>query len=231
MNKEKYDEYKTTKVYWRNIFRNYEIYDPFEEIKVDTVPERILEEVIDSMILGEGQVLDFGCGTGRLGFRALCKGGKEITFIDICEEAIKLVRNVALDNGILNKCNIVLGGVEKLKELKKESFDGIILSNVIDNITPLDREELINEATRLLKPRGRLFIKLNSYICSEKRTQWEFKKLDEDFYEEKSGLYFWNVTKDKSDNFFKKRFKILRYEEVYYKEYDQYNRVYILEKL
>ncbi|MEW8956746.1 class I SAM-dependent methyltransferase [Clostridium sp.] len=231
MNKEQFDKYNETKLYWNDVFKNCTLYDPFEEIKIETLPERILEDALDAMELKEGHVLDFGCGTGRFGFRALCKGGEKVTLVDICDESIKLIKNIALKNEISNKCNILLGGIERLRELKKESFNGVILSNIIDNITPLDREEVINEVIRLLKPNGRLFIKLNPYIDNEKIKLWEFNKLDEDFYKEKSGLYFWNLTKEKADNFFKRKFKILRYEEIYYKDYNQYNRIYILEKL
>ena len=74
------------------------------------------------------------------------------------------------------------------------SFDGVILSNVLD-VMPKDiSTTVIDDLERVLKPGGYWFIKMNPYYSKEELESFEYKNAgnniyEEDHYEIKTGNY------------------------------------------
>ena len=103
--------------------------------------------------VSKGKVLDIGCGTGQ----NLILTSKNIDFglgIDIAEDRLKIARKVAKLNNLKNlsfENKSALGN-----DLKKESFDWIICTEVIEHLT--DDDSLLDNMTNLLNFNGRLII-------------------------------------------------------------------------
>ena len=63
------------------------------------------------------------------------------------------------------------------------SFDGVILSNVLD-VMPKDiSTTVIDDLERVLKPGGYWFIKMNSYYSKEELESFEYKNAGNNIYE------------------------------------------------
>lgn len=56
-------------------------------------------EFLENAVLENSSVLDLFCGSGSLGFEAISRGAKEVTFIDININCIKLANQFAIDIG------------------------------------------------------------------------------------------------------------------------------------
>jgi len=139
-------------------------------------------------------VLDLGCGAGRDVYIASQLVGKEgrVVGVDMTQEqldvAIKHKEFHAEKFGYAN-VDFKLGYIERLGELglPDASFD-IIVSNCVINLSP-DKEAVLKEAYRLLKPGGELYF---SDVYSDRRMP---KALVEDpvlWGECLSGALYWN---------------------------------------
>jgi hypothetical protein len=59
-----------------------------------------------------------------------------------------------------------------LEKLGEKTTDAAILFNIADNLTPEDSSKFLAQVHRILKPEGRLLMKLNPYITEEKIKEW-----------------------------------------------------------
>lgn len=73
-------------------------------------------EIIDA------QVLDMCCGTGAVGFEALSRGAKKVTFVDLSREHLEVVKKNAALLGVENFCEILGADAKKLSQNNKQ-FD------------------------------------------------------------------------------------------------------------
>jgi 2-polyprenyl-3-methyl-5-hydroxy-6-metoxy-1,4-benzoquinol methylase len=96
-------------------------------------------------------VLDFGCGTGWTSI-FLAKAGYTVTGVDISEDAVRLAREAAAEQGV--------GGVE----FQAADYEGFPASAAYDYVLfydalhhAEDEQEAVNAAYRALKPGGMLF--------------------------------------------------------------------------
>ena len=64
------------------------------------------------------------------------------------------------------------------------------MSNILDNLYPEDAETVLNEVNRLLRPGGKLMVKLNPFLAEEQITEWGIRKIREDLLDD--GLILWN---------------------------------------
>jgi 16S rRNA (guanine966-N2)-methyltransferase len=60
-----------------------------------------------SSILADALVLDAFCGTGALGFEALSRGARAVTFIDSSQKSLNVARENAEQFGVAKQCNFV----------------------------------------------------------------------------------------------------------------------------
>lgn len=96
------------------------------------------------------KILDVGCGTGRL-VRFLNQKGYKALGCEPAREAVKIAQKI-------NGAKSVKKASATALPYKAESFDLITSISVIEHLTKKEAREFINEAKRVLKPHGFIFI-------------------------------------------------------------------------
>lgn len=111
--------------------------------------EKLAKEIIWKQLgsIENKTILDFGSGTG-ITANYYAENNKVI--------AIEPSQEILAEQCNTNGYQQIIGSTERLKELRNESFDLIICHNVLEYTN--DREEIVNEFYRLLKPNGKLSI-------------------------------------------------------------------------
>lgn len=186
-----------------------------------------LDKGIKWLCAGTEKIVDFGCGNGTFLFLCALNGSKIHIGIDLSQEAV-ISAQKRREQMKVGEFYFSQGGVDKLKEIEDSSIDGVVLSNIIDNLYPDDAETLLNEVKRILKDKGKVLVKLNPYLTEEKIKEWDIKVIKDNLLDD--GLILWNNTTEQWTNFLGKAFNIENYEEVYYPEYEQYNRMFCVIK-
>lgn len=176
---------------------------------------------------GSESVVDFGCGNGTLLFICRNFGTKTHIGIDLSEQAIKsaVERSRAVQN---ENFSFINGGTEQLKRIADNSVDAAILSNILDNLYPDDAVSALDEIHRLLKSGGKLLVKLNPFLSEKQIKEWNIKTIEGNLLDD--GLLLWNNTDAEWERLFKEKFSTVAKKEIYYKEAEQINRMYLLLK-
>eukprot|EP00928_Gymnodinium_smaydae_P034098 TRINITY_DN24246_c0_g2_i1.p1 TRINITY_DN24246_c0_g2~~TRINITY_DN24246_c0_g2_i1.p1 ORF type:complete len:357 (-),score=83.00 TRINITY_DN24246_c0_g2_i1:228-1298(-) len=139
-------------------------------------------------------VLDLGCGAGRDVYIAsqLVGAKGRVVGVDMTEEQLEVARSTASWHaekfGFAN-VDFKQGYIERLGELGLEpnSFD-VIVSNCVINLSP-DKESVLREAYRLLKPGGELYF---SDVYSDRRVPQTLREDSVLWGECISGALYWN---------------------------------------
>ncbi len=128
--------------------------------------------------------LDIGTGTGVLPFN-LCHNGAEVTGVDISEAQIEAAKNIALEREIEN-VHFMTSPAENTG-FADNSFDCITAAQCF---WYFDREKIISEIKRILKPGG-VFVKIYmSYTLDDEiaeKSHSLVKKLNKNWTPEASG--------------------------------------------
>jgi ubiquinone/menaquinone biosynthesis C-methylase UbiE len=186
-----------------------------------------MDKGLDWLCGGVSSVLDFGCGSGSLLFHCALLGVEQLIGVDISQAAV----DAALKSAGLMKhgqFTFISGGIEKLSAMKDASIDAVILSNIVDNLYPEDARILMSEVTRILKPAGRAFIKLNPYITEEQIVAWKIRRIEDNVLDD--GLILWNNTTAQWETFLSAYLSKEEYLDVYFREQDQHNRLFLMTK-
>lgn len=145
-------------------------YDKLVE-KGDSYQKRlILPNLLRLLELKRGEVLlDLACGQGFFA-REFAKLGAKVIGVDISSELINIAKQ---DKSV----EYHVAPADKLDFLKNESVYKVIIILSLQNIE--NASEVIREVTRVLKPRGKLFIILNHpafRIPKESSWEWDAAK-------------------------------------------------------
>ena len=85
---------------------------------------------------------------------------------------------------------------------------------------------------RIIKKNGKLLIKLNDVIPNNDLEEDDYYQLiSENFYKEKSGLYFWNLSDIKFKEIISPYFEIVKYVDVPFPKTDYKNRLFYLDNI
>ena len=170
-------------------------------------------------------VLDFGCGNGAWLFKCFIRGTKNHIGIDISQEGIRVAKEIqkATEEG---NFIFTVGGIEALEAISDNSVDSVVLSNIIDNLIPSDTIRVLTDIRRILKVHGKILIKLNPFLASKQIEDWGIKIIEGNFLDD--GLFLWNQTTEEWEKLLQDYFSIFSYKEIYYPEYEQYNRLFLL---
>ena len=186
-----------------------------------------LDKGIQWVCEGTDTILDFGCGNGTLLFLCAFHGTKTHIGIDISEKAIENAQELSfqIEQG---KFQFIRDGVHQLQKLDDVFFDAVILSNIIDNLYPEDAQIVLNETARILKDNGKVLVKLNPFITESQIKEWQIKIIKDNLLDD--GFILWNNTTDQWKSLLEKNFNIHKFQEVYYPEHEQYNRMFLITK-
>lgn len=182
---------------------------------------------LDWLTEGAERILDFGCGNGTLLFLCALRGTSEHTGIDLSPKAIESAqrRSSMMRTG---QFTFLQGSLERLKELPGQSLDAVLLSNILDNLYPEDAIKLLMETQRLLKPNGRVLLKLNPFLSPQQIREWKISVIRDNLLDD--GLLLWNNSAQQWTQLIGKYLHILSYEEIYYEEYQQSSRLFLAVK-
>lgn len=218
-------DYDSTIQFWDNIFKDIK---PANNIKSAKLPEDI-EQALAWLCSDCESVLDYGCGSGTMLLRcAVLYNNCRCLGIDISQQAVELAGKDAIINGLDERVSFECGGIEKLADIADDSFDAAILSNIIDNVFPEDADIILHHIHRILRPNGKLLLKLNPYLTQEQIAEWGLTELSPDFYLENDDLYLRNLKNEQWEELFSNLFSIHEYREIHFKEHGQTNRLYLL---
>jgi ubiquinone/menaquinone biosynthesis C-methylase UbiE len=152
--------------------------------------------LIAPQVLEGMHIMDLGCGSGRDCYvlsQWVGENGR-VVGVDMTEEQLAVARQHeqyhAEKFGFQKKnTEFKLGYIEKLDELNlaDSSFD-IIVSNCVINLSP-DKEAVLREAYRLLKPGGELYF---SDVYSDRRVPEQLVNDPVLYGECLSGALYWN---------------------------------------
>ena len=102
------------------------------------------------------------------------------------------------------------------------------LAWLTDNLYPDDAISVLEEIKRILKKNGKHLVKLNPFKSDEQIEEYGNKKISFNLLKNKKIL--WNITNDECEDILGARYSISDYVEIYYEEYEQINRMYLLTK-
>jgi SAM-dependent methyltransferase len=152
--------------------------------------------LIAPQVLPGADILDLGSGSGRDCYvlAQLVGENGSVVGVDMTEEQLE-VANTYLEwhrekfGYAKSNVEFKMGHIERLDELGMEdsSFD-IIVSNCVINLSP-DKEAVLKEAYRLLKPGGELYF---SDVYSDRRVPEELLQDPLLYSECLSGALYWN---------------------------------------
>lgn len=220
--------YNNTEKFWDDIFEK-------EKLKDLSAPFGIekLDSCIDWLCANTGSIIDYGCGNASMLLRCAYLNVKKGLGIDISCQAVRTAVDYISKKDLLG-FSVIQGSLEALKSIKDASFEGAILSNIIDNILPDDALCVLKNIYRILTHGGRVFVKLNDYMDKEKlKESIDFfeKEISDNFFLEKSGLYFHNLSDEKFERWIMEYFKVVEKGRIEFKTFDCFNRFYLLQKL
>lgn len=130
----------------------------------------VRDRVLGNAALTGGEtLLDVGAGDGLIAFGALELVGERgrVIFSDISQDLLDHCRSVALQMGVLGRCEFVRAPADDLSVLEDESVDAVTTRSVL--IYVKDKRRAFEEFHRVLKPGGRLsiFEPINNFTYPE----------------------------------------------------------------
>ncbi|OAB31970.1 hypothetical protein PMSM_18455 [Paenibacillus macquariensis subsp. macquariensis] len=141
---------------------NIELHDQFGNIDI-----YLFDQLLKGNITKDMRILDAGCGSGR-NLRYLLQSGYNVYALDRSEEAIQQVQR--LGEKLTLEWSTEHARVESLEYMSfaDASFDFVISSAVL-HFAEDERhfDQMVQELWRVLKPGGRLFVRLASSIGIE----------------------------------------------------------------
>jgi arsenite methyltransferase len=119
----------------------------------------VRDRVLGNAALTGGEtLLDVGAGDGLIAFGALDLVGDEgrVVFSDISQDLLDHCRSLALEMGVIDRCEFVRAPADDLSALEDASVDAVTTRSVL--IYVKDKRRAFEEVHRVLKPGGRLSI-------------------------------------------------------------------------
>jgi 2-polyprenyl-3-methyl-5-hydroxy-6-metoxy-1,4-benzoquinol methylase len=123
-----------------------------------------LRDVMLEHLSGCKKVLDYGCGEGWAGITLSKAGCKDVTCVDVVENAIKLANFLSTAYGVTGTFKAECVSTDWISKEGENSYDGIFCSNVID-VLPADvAEGIIKNIARIAAKDAKIIISMNYYM-------------------------------------------------------------------
>ncbi len=120
-----------------------------------------LRDIVTAHLSGCNKVLDYGCGEGWAGIALSKSGCKDVTAVDVVENAIKLANFLGSAYGAGSGFKAECVSTDWISKEKEASYDGIFCSNVVD-VLPADvAEDIIKNIARIATKDAKIIISMN----------------------------------------------------------------------
>ena len=120
--------------------------------KINKAYDRIVENIEKDDI-----VLDLGCGTGMLSFRAVLKGA-EVTGIDINPEMLNIAEKRTTELEVKNRIKFIEMGVAEMDRFEDDSFDVIMSGLCFSELSEDEISFTLKQTKRILRNDGILLL-------------------------------------------------------------------------
>lgn len=118
---------------------------------------RRIREVMASLDPREGErILDLGCGVGTHAFHA-AKRGAHGYGVDFSPESIRIARELSARYQIFGKVSFSVGDARQVP-FGAHFFDKVVSADFFEHITDDEKDAVLREVRRVLKPGGRFVL-------------------------------------------------------------------------
>lgn len=100
------------------------------------------------------KTIEVGCGSGRQSL-PMAGAGADVLGVDISEEMLRVARNKASQEGLIQRVNFVVADADNLP-VSHESFDNLVIVGALHHME--NPERALSAAVKALAPGGRFFI-------------------------------------------------------------------------
>lgn len=180
------------------------------------------------LIQNADSIIDFGCADGNLLFLCSQYGTVRHIGIDLSSQAIANARQRLADVSGQQSFQFICGGAKALQQVETSSTQAAILSNILDNLYPEDAHFVLAQMRRILKPEGRLLVKLNPYLSTGQISEYGIRSIKGNLYDD--GMLLWNNSTEEWDRILKQYFRLNKFKTIYWQQ-GQAHRLYELERV
>ena len=178
--------------YWESVFKDA---SPMTLTKTDITLDNPLDVLLKELGDTCGTILDLGCGMGYCLMVAALTGKSLTRGLGIDPSASAVMRaNASAERSSINTLTFTTGDHRALLEMEASSFDAVICSNVLDVIPKETSDDLIKAIDRVLRPGGKLLVKLNFYLDDALIERIGMEKIGDDAYAIKGVFRAYNLT-------------------------------------
>jgi len=132
----------------------------------------MIDRLIRPHLSDDSRLLEIGCGAGNLLLQASVRGSYPVA-LDLSMQSLSFVR-LRLQEAVADADAPVsfacIQAIGELLPLAKESFDCVLLSEVIEHLE--DPQITVQEAARVLRPGGRLLVTTPNYRSFWPLVEW-----------------------------------------------------------
>ena len=129
----------------------------------ELAPSDKLRDVVIAHLAGCRKVLDYGCGEGWAGIALSKAGCKDVTCVDVSENAARLAAFLGAACGAGSGFRAECVSTDWIANEKEASYDGIFCSNVIDVLPVEVAEDIIKNLARIAAKDAGIIISMNYY--------------------------------------------------------------------
>lgn len=157
-----------------------------------------LKKALSWLCEDKNKIIDYGCGDGLLLIEALKEKETARGFgIDISEEAVKIAEENAVKSCLKDRANFRCGGVEILKTIKDNRYEAVILSNVLDCVTPMDCYILLDHIKKIVKKDGKILVSVGPFLDKKELINSGAVMLNDELFEKEEDVFVRNLTTEK----------------------------------
>jgi ubiquinone/menaquinone biosynthesis C-methylase UbiE len=118
---------------------------------------RLKKDAVSEVTDRGGRVLELGCGAGNLAVM-MADGGARVLGIDVSESMLETARERIAAAGLARRVELRRLSVMEIDALPERSFDFVVGTLVLSELSKEERRFVLSASRRLLAPGGRLLI-------------------------------------------------------------------------